>query len=405
MSKNMARIGIAVLTTILILLVLWQFRTVVAYVLISLMLAASIRPIVSRLAGKRLIVKFIWIFSYVLIGVSLGFLLFLIFKESGSELQYLAQSVTAKDKWNFPSWADSPIQQIIIARLPSPGVLFQAIIGSNGELVIPALLGIAQGIGGVIAAVAFIVILSVYWGINQIHFERLWLSLLPSDQRSRARGIWRIIEPEIGRYIHNQLFQSLLAGVLFGVGYWLLGSPYPVLLALVGALAYLVPVVGPVLALIFPLLVGLLTNASLSLFMVLYTFIVLIAMLIWVKPRLVNRRWNNPILTIILLIGLADAFGIVGILIAQPISVVIQILWSRLVAHRAAAGASAQISDLKERLAHLRETVSEMDDPQLPLVTSSMERISNLIVKAEPVLTANSSLASAILVPEDVNKK
>ncbi|MFN7037743.1 MAG: hypothetical protein ACK4SN_15395, partial [Bellilinea sp.] len=154
MSKNMARIGIAVLTTILILLVLWQFRTVVAYVLISLMLAASIRPIVSRLAGKRLIVKFIWIFSYVLIGVSLGFLLFLIFKESGSELQYLAQSVTAKDKWNFPSWADSPIQQIIIARLPSPGVLFQAIIGSNGELVIPALLGIAQGIGGVIAAVA-----------------------------------------------------------------------------------------------------------------------------------------------------------------------------------------------------------------------------------------------------------
>lgn len=405
MSKNMARIGIAVLTTILILLVLWQFRTVVAYVLISLMLAASIRPIVSRLAGKRLIVKFIWIFSYVLIGVSLGFLLFLIFKESGSELQYLAQSVTAKDKWNFPSWADSPIQQIIIARLPSPGVLFQAIIGSNGELVIPALLGIAQGIGGVIAAVAFIVILSVYWGINQIHFERLWLSLLPSDQRSRARGIWRIIEPEIGRYIHNQLFQSLLAGVLFGVGYWLLGSPYPVLLALVGALAYLVPVVGPVLALIFPLLVGLLTNASLSLFMVLYTFIVLIAMLIWVKPRLVNRRWNNPILTIILLIGLADAFGIVGILIAQPISVVIQILWSRLVAHRAAAGASAQISDLKERLAHLRETVSEMDDPQLPLVTSSMERISNLIVKAEPVLTANSSLASAILIPEDVNKK
>ena len=394
MTKNLVRISVAVLTTLLILIVLWQFRTVVVYVLLSLMLAASIRPIFQRLVGKRLAVRLIWIFSYVLIAGSLVFLLFLIIRESGFELQNLAQSVSNKDKWNFLLWADSSIQQTLFARLPSPSVLFQAIIGSDGELVMPALLGIAQGVGGVVAATAFIVILSVYWGINQIHFERLWLSLLPSDQRKRAREIWRTIEPDIGHYIHGQLFQSLLAGALFGAGYWLLGSPYPVLLGLVGALACLVPVVGPVLALIPPFLVGLLASVSLSLFLVLYTFIVLIAILIWIKPRLVNRRWNNPILTVLLLIGLADAFGILGILIAPPISVVCQILWSRLVTHRATKGASAQISDLKERLVHLRETVDVMDGPQLPLVISSMERISSLIAEAEPVLEMNSPLES-----------
>jgi len=392
MSKSLVRIGVAVLTTVLILLLLWAFRTVVAYVVISLLLAASIRPLVNHLAGKRLFVKLIWIFSYVLIAGSLGYLFFLVVRQSGSELQRLAQSVSVKDKWNFSLWADSSIQQNLLARLPSPSVLFQAIIGNNGELVVPALLGIAQGIGGIIAAAAIIVILSVYWGINQIHFERLWLSLLPSDQRKSARSIWRTIEPDIGRYIHGQLLQSLLAGVLFGVGYWVLGSPYAVLLALVGALACLVPVVGAVLALIPPLLVGLLTSVPLSLFMGLYTFIVLIAIIIWVKPRLVNQKWNNPILTVILLIGLADAFGIIGILIAPPLSVVFQILWRRLVTHRAAAGASARISDLKERLAHLRETVNEMEGPSLPLVTSSMERITALIAEAEPVLKLSSPI-------------
>ena len=405
MSKNLVRISVAVLTTFLVLLVLWQFRTVVAYVLISLMLAASIRPLFSRLAGKRLVVRLVWIFSYVLVAGGLGFVFFLIFRESGSELQRLAQSVSDKDKWNFTLWADSSIQQTIVERLPSPSVLFQAIIGNNGELVIPALLGIAQGIGGVVAAIAIIVILSVYWGINQIHFERLWLSLLPSDQRKSARGIWRTIEPDIGRYIHGQLIQSLLAGVLFGVGYWLLGAPYPVLLAFAGALACLVPVVGAVLALIPPLLVGLLTSVQLSLFSGLYTFIILIAILIWVKPRLANRRWNNPILTMILLIALADAFGIIGILIAPPLSVVCQILWSRLVTHRVAAGASAQISDLKERLAHLRETVGAMDAPQLPLVTSSMERITNLIAEAEPVLEMSPAVESPVRASDNVNKK
>jgi predicted PurR-regulated permease PerM len=389
MSKNLVRISVAVLTTALVLLVLWQFRTVVAYVLLSLILAATIRPLFSRLAGKRLIVRLIWIFAYLLAAGSLGFLFFLIFRQSGSELQRLAQSVSVKDKWNIALWAESSFQQTLLTRLPSPSVLFQAIIGNNGELVIPALLGIAQGIGGVLAAIAIIVILSIYWGINQVHFERLWLSLLPSDQRKRARGIWRTIEPDIGRYIHGQLIQSLLAGVLFGVGYWLLGSPYPVLLALIGALACLVPVVGAVLALIPPLLVGLLTSVPLSMFLVLYTFIVLIAILIWVKPRLGNRRWNNPILTVILLIGLADAFGIIGILLAPPLSMVCQILWRRLVTHRVAAGASAQLSDLHERMSRLRETIVAMDDPRLPLVTSSMERISKLMAEAEPVLQIN----------------
>ena len=405
MSKNLVRISVAVLTTILVLLVLWQFRTAVVYVLLSLMLAASIRPLFSRLAGKRLIMRLVWIFAYILVAGSLGFLFFLVFRESGSELQRLAESVSVKDKWNFSLWADSSIQQSLISRLPSPSVLFQAIIGNNGELVIPALLGIAQGIGGVFAAIAIIVILSIYWGINQIHFERLWLSLLPSGQRTRARGIWRTIEPEIGRYIQGQLFQSLLAGVLFGVGYWLLGSPYPVLLALIGALACLVPVVGAVLALLSPLLVGLLTSVPLSLFLGLYTFIILIAILIWVKPRLANRRWNNPILTVILLIGLAEAFGIIGILIAPPLSVVCQVLWRRLVSHRVAAGASAQLSDLHERLSRLRETIGTLDDPQLPLVTSTMERISNLIAEADPVLMTGSPMESPILSSDGVNRK
>ena len=132
-----------------------------------------------------------------------------------------------------------------------------------------------------------------------------------------------------------------------GLGYWLLGSPYPALLGLAGALACLIPVVGTALAVIPPLLVGLLTSVQLSLFTVLYTLVVLIALGVWVKPRLFNRKWDNTILTVVLLIALADAFGLVGIIVAPLLSVVCQILWSHLVSHRLAAGAAAQVSDLQ----------------------------------------------------------
>jgi len=70
--------------------------------------------------------------------------------------------------------------------------------GQPGQLVLPAVLGFTQGLGGGFSAVLVILLLSLYWSINQIHFERLWLSLLPSGQRKQARGVWRTIEPDLG---------------------------------------------------------------------------------------------------------------------------------------------------------------------------------------------------------------
>ena len=388
MSKNLIRIGVAVLTTLLAILVLWQFRTIVAYVLVSLMLAATIRPLFSRLAGRSLIRRMVWIFVYIILLGGSGFLLFLVVKASAVEIQEFAKTVTVQDQWVLPLWSGSSVQQVILTSLPSPSVLFQAIIGNEGELVGPALLGVAQGIGGLAAAMAIILILSIYWGFNQVHFERLWLSILPSDQRKRARGVWRTIEPDIGSYIRGQLLQSLAAGLLLGLGYWLIGSPYPAMLALVGALLCLIPVVGAVLAVLAPLLVGLFTSIQLGLFTALYALFVMIAIMIWLKPKLLNRRWDNPILTVIFLIALADTFGIFGIILAPPLSVVCQILWYRLVSHRSVSGAAANISDLKERLDLLRETVSTMEEPRPPLVTSSLARITALISNAEPVLAS-----------------
>ena len=395
MTKQLVRFGAAVMTTLLALVVLWQFRIVVVYVLISLMLAAALRPLAKRLVGQGLVVRVAWILLYLVVLGCFGVLLFLTGETAINEIQQLANTVSEQNEWKLPAWLEgSTFQLALMARLPPPNKLFEAITGDQGQLVLPAILGFTQGIGGVVSGVIVILFLSIYWSISQLHFERLWLSLLPSGQRKQARGIWRVVEPDIGAYIRGQIIQSLLAGLLLGLGYWLLGSPYPALLALAGALACLIPVVGVALAVIPVLVVGLLTSVQLSLFTALYALAVLIALEVWVKPRLFNRRWDNPILTIVLLIALADAFGLPGIIVAPPLSVVCQILWSRLVSRRAALGAAAQVSDLKERQARLWDSIKAMDEPPLPLVTSSMERLTQLIEKAEPILQASELAAN-----------
>ena len=389
MTKQLVRFGAAVMTTLLALVVMWQFRMVVVYVLISLTLAAALRPLVNRLVGRGFLVRVAWILLYLVALGSFGFLIFLTGKAAINEIQQFAHTVSVQDAWRLPTWLEgSSFQQALVARLPPPSKLFEAITGDQGQLVLPTILGFTQGIGGIVSGVLVILFLSLYWSINQIHFERLWLSLLPSGQRKQARGIWRTVEPDLGAYIRGEVIQSLLAGLLLGLGYWLLGSPYPALLGLVGALASLIPVVGAVLAVIPVLLVGLLTSVQLGLITALYTLVILISLGIWVKPRLFKRRWNNPILTVVLLIALADTFGLVGIIVAPALSVVCQIMWSRLVSHRLVSGAAAQVSDLKERQARVWDIISVMDEPPLPLVTSSMERLTRLIEKAEPILQA-----------------
>jgi predicted PurR-regulated permease PerM len=44
-----------------------------------------------------------------------------------------------------------------------------------------------------------------------------------------------------------------------------------------------------------------------------------------------NRTWNNPLLTLVLLLLMADAFGRAGVILALPLSVAYQIMWSHLV--------------------------------------------------------------------------
>lgn len=406
MTKQIVKFGVAVMVTLLSLVMLWQFRTVVAYVLISLTLAAALRPLINQLAGRGFWGRAGWIAFCVAVLCGFGLLLFLVSETVITELQQLIQTASAQDQWTLPMWLEgSPFQLALVAQLPPPSKLFEAITGEQGQLVLPAIFGITQTLGEIFSAVFVILFLSIYWSVDQIHFERLWLSLLPPNRRIRAHEIWQTIEADLGAYIRSEVIQSILAAVVLGFGYSLLGSPTPWFLALTGALLWFIPVVGAPLALILPLIMGLLTSAELSLVTVLYTMIVLGVLQFWVEPRLFKRKWDNPILTLVMLLAMADAFGIVGLLVAPPLSAICQILWSLMVNNRAVSANTMQLSDLRERQAQTWETIKAMEDPPMALLTNSMQRLTLLLEKAEPILQTDAEHTAPGKLPEFNNEE
>lgn len=386
MTKRILIVAAAIMTTLLALAALWQFRIVLVYVLISLVLAATFRPIAESESRRNIRTRVLLSLQYVVgLAVTLS-LLFIVGRFLVSDFQQITEKIALQNVWVVPPWLQGGFfEQALLRWLPTPDKLFTAFT-SQRQLMLSTVLGITQGLGGFLSAFLVIFFLSVYWSINQNHFERLWLSLLPAAHRRHARYIWRTIEHDIGAYTRSEIVQSILAVILLGVGYWLLGSPIPTLLAVTGAIAWLVPVMGGGLAVILPFLLGLLTSTQVSLLTVLYTWAVLLALQLWVEPRLFKLRWDNPVLTFVILLAMADAFGLVGIIAAPPISAICQILWRFLVSDRLTSDPTVQVKDVRERYVRLQKAIARMEGPPPPIIASSMERLTELMERAEPIL-------------------
>lgn len=385
MTRRILVIAIGVMSTLLALAMLWQFRVVVVYVLLSLLIASTFRPAPRNstlrpwLARAQLVLSYLGSIALFLLLITLAgrFLI--------NDFQQLVESITEQSTWLLPEWLQgSSLERAIFEWLPTPNQLL-ANITSQRDLVLSTLLGFTEGLGGAVSGLLVTLALSVYWSLNQNHFERLWLSLLPAEIRKRARQISRAIEYELGAYNRSEVIQSALAVILLAPGYWLLGSPYPALLAVTGGLARLVPVVGPALAPVLPFLLGSLTSTPLGVSSTIYTALMLIFLQAWVEPHFFKPKQDNPVLTFIILLAMANAFGLLGIVAAPPLSIICQSLWRFLIAERT-TDTGSQVIDLRGRYVRLQTSIDEMAGAPPPLVISSMERLDELIEKAEPIL-------------------
>jgi putative permease len=258
------------------------------------------------------------------------------------------------------------------------------------------LLGVTWGFFGSILNVLIIVVLSLYWTIDRVHFERLWLSLLSVGRRQRARETWRAIESATGAYLQREAIQSLSAGLLLGCGFWLLQQPYPVLSAAVGALAWLIPWIGAPLAMIAVTAIWLprfmLVSGEGALVMLaaasIYTLLVLMLLEWLVEPRLFRQKRYNPILLVLVAVGMVDWLGFLGLLMAPPVAATIQILGAQYLAQRAMAASPAwdlSPAALAQRLATLRARMEDGDEVSAE-TQNAVVRLDELVEKARHLL-------------------
>ncbi len=181
--------------------------------------------------------------------------------------------------------------------------------------------------GAVFSGIA-VLVLCIYMLVEGPAIRAGFLRLFDRKHHRRVESVLNDIGQKFGGWLRGQLFLALCIGASAGLGTWILGLPYPLLLGLAAGITEMIPLVGPVLGAIPAVLVVLFVGPPWRIVatIILFTAIQQIEGNLLV-PRVMQKAVGlSPLLTIVALMIGGQLLGILGALLAVPVAAALQVI-------------------------------------------------------------------------------
>lgn len=315
------------------LYILWQIRQILLLVFTAVVLATALNSLVRWLRKKLKLRRGIAVFLTVLVTLLvLTLFVGLIAPPFIDQFQKLVKLLPAglnqsRDslntlRENLPPWApDIPeIPEIpdLLAELQPSTPQLRSLFGNFFEFFQNTLATVLR------ALLVFVIALMLL--ADPPGYRRAFLQLFPSFYRRRADSILSECEVALGNWLAGILVNSLFVGSLSGLGLFLLGIPFVLAHALLAGLLNFIPNIGPTLSVVFPLSVALL-EAPWKAIAVLALYIVIQQVeSYWLTPTVMAHQVSLlPAVTLVAQIFFASTFGILGLLMALPLTVIAKV--------------------------------------------------------------------------------
>ena len=308
---------------ILLLVFLYLIRDVIVIFIFALIIASAIAPAVGALEKIKIPRVIGALISYIVIIALIAFLISLIFAPFISEIKNLSSHLpdyVDKLSAQFKSFQktfskyEAVINQIqiflsrIVERLQaSEASLFSSIIN----------------IFGGIFTFILVLIISFYLSVQKKGVQRTLAAISPFNHRDYILDLWERAQKKMGRWLQGQLLLGLIVGALVYIGLYFLGIKYALILAIVAGVLELLPYIGPVLSAIPAIIVGFL-QAPILAFWVLILYVAVQQLENHaIVPLVIGKTVGlNPIIVIMALLIGAKLGGILGVLLAVPLTAV-----------------------------------------------------------------------------------
>lgn len=305
-----------IFTVMLILgiFLVWFLKEILVLFFICFIFMEALNPLVTRLEKYKLPrpLSIVLIYITILSIISFAFagIIPLLIEQTTGLINTLPQDL-ANTSFFGASASDISSQFKILETLP-------------GDIARTAFSVVAD-----VVSTLIIFVVTFYMLLERKNLNKYGFSFLSSKVDAQIRKIFNLLEKKLGYWVHAEIILMTTIGVLSYIGFSLLGLKYAVPLAIIAGLLEVVPNVGPIIATALAALVGLTISPITALLAVGWGVLIQQLENHIIVPKVMKETVGiSPLITIFLLITGAKLGGIVGAILAIPIYITIETIFT-----------------------------------------------------------------------------
>jgi predicted PurR-regulated permease PerM len=289
--------------------------------IVNFLISIKVRPLLAAMISSLLILVAVIMLFYLLIPgliIEMRQLIIFLTTEFIQELPKLASQVEEIDQRFNLQLTESFIEYSNQFVRQAPG---------NVQLLLRNLTSISMGLVSRIWVLLALVFL-VFYLVQDLDQAKQNLTLLfPQIYKENIVHLLSTIDAKVGAYIRGTLLKCLFVGLLTWLGLTLLGMPFALMLGILAGTFNIILYIGPVVATVPALLLSIMPDTpNFFLVLLLYIFVQILDAFVFTPVFLGKATDLSPLTVIITILIGGQLMGLLGIILAIPITATLKVL-------------------------------------------------------------------------------
>ena len=319
---------IGFLAIIIALYILWQIKQVLLLAFAAVVFATAINQLV-KILQKKLKLKRKPAIAIAVTGVLtfiIGFIALVIppfidqFEELVTLVPFGLERLSSLNEWVNNLLPDNLIDEVRGLKSLTQNIqsLMDRLVGNFFDLFSTTL--------GMVLNSLLVIVVTIMLLSNPTPYRQMFLLMFPAFYRQRVQTILKKCEENLGGWAIGILFNMAVIAILSGIALLVLGVRLPLANSLLAGMLTFIPNLGPVLSVVPPAAMALLDAPWKALAVVILYILIQQVESNILTPIVMEKQVSLlPAVTLLSQVAFAVFFGILGLFLALPITVVAQV--------------------------------------------------------------------------------
>lgn len=306
---------------------------IVASAILFYLFSPLVNQLSNRGVSKSAIVWGIFAFLILAISLSIGAIIPIIRRQVMLFIENIPQYYEALQAMvaNLPFSSNSAVQYL---SQTMNQFLENLSIENISQRLNPIVSSTFGGLGSIVATVtsAFaglltIPIITYYLLVEADSIPKKIIYFVPSRYRQTALRMMYQGNYQVSQYIRGQIIVAICVGIMFAIGYAIIGLEYGITLAVLAGILNIIPYLGSFIAVVPALIIGLITSPTMLIKVIIVMMIEQTIEGRFISPQVLGNSLKiHPVTILFILLGAGKLFGVTGVIIGVPVYAVIKVI-------------------------------------------------------------------------------